>query len=482
MNVLALEVSTSSAKAMIFSMDKGIRGVMSIPYDHRVCDVVSQDPHGIYLAIIECAKALIEREGCAIHAIGVGSTWHSLLFLDRERKPMGRIKTWANTQAANIAGEYRKDQELTQWLYQRTGCMVHSLYPLWKYIYANKEQTWELDPKGFLSSQPEYIFEKMTGEKGVSLSVASGTGFMNIGSLEWDQEILDFAGIKEEQLSPLYELGYTAPLKSEVARELGLKTGTPVAIPGPDGALNQVGAGALGKGLMTMSVGTSGALRIASQTPVLPQNPSTWCYYVAHGKWLAGAATSGAGNCIEWFLQKANQGKLDYDILDDLAGKVNKEDAPIFLPFLYGERCPGWQDTRAGGYFQLKGHHEIGHLYYSILEGILFNLYQCYIILSQLGGVPSQIRISGGIENSRRWLQMAADIFQKKIYTSRVEHASTMGAVAVALKAVDAIESLEAFNPGIGDDITPDGSMAESYKSRFKRYIEWYEKTSGKDE
>jgi len=243
-----------------------------------------------------------------------------------------------------------------------------------------------------------------------------------------------------------------------------------------------VGAGAMGPGIMTMSVGTSGALRVTSPVPVLPDNPSTWCYYVIHGKRLAGAATSGAGNCVQWFGKRLNRGSISYRALDELASKIDIQDAPIFLPFLYGERCPGWEDTRTGGFVDLKPHHEVGHLHYAILEGVLFNLYQCYVVLEKLMGVPKEIRISGGIENSRWWLQMAADIFQREIYTSNVEHASTMGAVAVALKATGAIKSLEEFNPSQGEKIVPNESMAQIYAKRFERYMEWYDKTSNRGE
>ena len=54
-------------------------------------------------------------------------------------------------------------------------------------------------------------------------------------------------------------------------------------------------------------------------------------------------------------------------------------------------------------------------MYYSLLEGILLNLYHCYIILTDVMDTPREIRISGGITNSKMWLQMAADIFQGRL-------------------------------------------------------------------
>ena len=95
-------------------------------------------------------------------------------------------------------------------------------------------------------------------------------------------------------------------MTEEAAREMDLASGIPVVIGGSDGALNQIGAGAMEEGIMTLSVGTSGALRLASKVPVIPQEPSTWCYYLADGKRIAGAATAGAGNCVEWFVKRLN--------------------------------------------------------------------------------------------------------------------------------------------------------------------------------
>ncbi|MDK2800935.1 MAG: gluconokinase [Clostridiales bacterium] len=477
MNILAIEVSTSSAKALIYSSDEGeAKHVLSIPYGKEICDVVSQDAEGIYQTLVQCIKKVMQLGNYRIDALSICTTWHSLLFLDQNRKPMGRILTWADTDAGETARKYRKDSSLTQKFYNKTGCMVHSIYALWKYIHIRDNEPEKLRNVAYISTQQDYIFEKLTGEAAISQCVASGTGFFNIHTLDWDEEILAFANIQKKQLPVLKEPTYTAPLRSDVAKELNLPSGIPVILGGADGALNQIGAGALQKGIMTLSVGTSGALRIASDQPILPENPSTWCYYAAQGKRVAGAATSGAGNCVEWFVKKANYNRADYRTLDNLIDAIDKKEAPIFLPFLYGERCPGWHDNRTGGFIGVKGSHDVGHLYYSVLEGILFHLYQCYEILIKVGNTPDQIRISGGITNSPQWLQMAADIFQKEIYISEIEHASTMGAVILALKAVGALENLEQFKPEAGEKILPNQEMAQFYKVRYRKYIEGYEK------
>ncbi|NLU42172.1 MAG: hypothetical protein GXX08_08205 [Firmicutes bacterium] len=478
MNVLGLEASTSSAKALVYSTGSGVLCSRSMPYGKSTGDVVSLDPEGMYEPVVECARLAIQAAGVPIDAIGLCGIWHSLLLLDRNRSPLGRMMTWADRLAADCVNVHRQDQQLRDWLYQRSGCYVHSMYPLWKWKCMRERMAPGLEDARYISSQPEYLFERMTGESAVSQNVASGTGLMNIHTLDWDDSILEFAELRRESLSPIWASEHLGRLSEEAARRIGIPAGTPVVIAGADGALTQIGSGALKSGSMTISVGTSAALRVAFQKPVLPENPSTWCYYTAEGKWLAGAATSGAGNCVEWLRQSMCRGVPDLESLNVLTDEVDVRNAPIFLPFLYGERCPGWHDNRRGGFFGLTLSHSLGDLYYAILEGVLFNLYQCYLKLLSVGCEPERIYVSGGIIRSPKWLQMLADIFQREILVSSISDASTMGAIALAAKAMGEISSLEQFPAEVDRTVTPDSGKASLYQERFGEYMEWYEKMS----
>jgi len=474
MNILALEVSTSSAKTAIYSTKKGIVASNNKSFES---DIALQDPENIYNTVIECAYRMINVNKYKIDIVGLSSTWHSFLLLDKNRKPISKIRTWADTTSSTTVRKIREKNDINKWTYKKTGCPVHSIYPLWKWKSMIEESKIDPNDNIYISSKPEYIFERLTGEVGVSKSVASGTGLMNIHNLNWDPDILEYANIKKEQLSPLKKFDYTSTLKKSEAKKLGIKHGVPVVITGPDGALNQIGSGALKNKIMTLSVGTSGALRMIADKPLIPEEPSTWCYYVGDGKRLAGAATSGAGNCIEWFRDNIDKNNLSLNKLSKKAKNINKLKAPIFLPFLYGERCPGWLDERKGGFFNLDGKHGIGHLYYSILEGILFNLYQSYEILVSVDEEPNEIKISGGIINSDYWLKMAANIFKRDITISKVKDASIMGAIAICLKITGEIDSIEQFKPDDGIIIHSDKKAEKKYKKRFIEYMKWYDKT-----
>lgn len=478
MNILALETSTSSSKVAIYSKKKGLLKVHSVPYGEKISNVITQDAKGVLNLLITGIKEVLKSNTYEIDAIGLCGIWHSLLFLDEKREPISPIYTWADTRPAPTVAKYRQDEELWNWVYNKTGCAIHSIYPLWKIIHLKQQEPDLFKNACYITSQLQYVFEQLTGERVESKTIASGTGMFNIHTLEWDEDILKFAGISPSMLCELKEATYSAPLKDSMAEYLGLKKGIPVVIGGADGALNQVGAGALKAGIMTLSVGTSGALRLAYDKPVLPETTSTWCYYSLNNKRLAGAATSGAGNCLEWFIKKAHKGSgLSYNQLNEMAAKVDVQNAPVFLPFLYGERNPGWQDSREASFMGIRGHHEIGDLYHAVLEGVLFNLYQCYQALTKITGEPKEIRISGGIENSPLWLQMAADIFRRDVVTSGIQHMSTIGAAALTLNALGEITDIEEYEPGHGEKYTPNKDTSEIYQGRYQKYLDYYKRT-----
>ena len=101
--------------------------------------------------------------------------------------------------------------------------------------------------------------------------------------------------------------------------------------------------------------------------------------------------------------------------------------------FFLEERCPGWNDERTGGFCRLKPEHGIGAMYRSVQEGVLFNLYHCYQLLTEVNEEPQRIRLSGGILHSEMWTQMCADIFNREMEVDEVQQGSLMGAVVLAM-------------------------------------------------
>jgi len=471
MYILVLESSTTSAKAMLYDTCGKTCQVRSQAYRLRSDDVTVHDAVDVFESTVGLGREL--AAGKTVEAVALSGTWHSVMLCDRDMNPRTPIYLWSHTGAAALCKELRGDQDYVRAFYRKTGCMVNAIYPFFK-LKLLAQEGYDLTKYNILG-QGTYNTYRLTGEWVVTDSVASGTGLLDIHKKVFDQELLRELGIGASQLGRLVTSRDAFPLSDEGAALLGQKAGIPVIPTMPDGALNQIGSGAMQDGVMTFSVGTSGAIRLTTQNPVIPDIPSTWCY-VGAGAWLSGAAISGCCNCVDWFKKRISTGDIGYGELDRGAAQAGDE-TPIFLPFLFGERCPGWNDARSSAFFDVKPAHTAFDLYRAVLEGVLYNMYQCYEVLREINGAPRKIKLSGGILSSPVWMQMCADIFEEEMETDTVAHASLQGGVFLLEQQLGLLDSLAGAPSGSGQIILPDPQAAPKYREKYQRYLHYYRMT-----
>lgn len=470
MKILILESSTTSAKAMVYNTDFEIERVITKPFAIQGADSSVQDAESIWRQTTAVGKEAAGGKDIDIMAL-VG-TYHSLMLCEKDMTPKTPVYQWPFRGAGNICKSLRKSPQYVRNYYESTGCMVNAIYPSFKLMWM-KTQGMDIS-KAFIMDQSSYNNYRAMGKRWITDSAMSGAGLMNIYENRLHTDILSEIGVREDQFCEIVTYKDVAPLSTEAADLLGLKSGIPVIPAGPDGGLNQVGAGALSEGVMTFSVGTSGALRLSTQKPVLSPDFSTWCYR-SPGAWMSGAATSGCCNCVDWARHSLFSDKAYSEIEKGLGNTILH--LPIFLPFLFGERCPGWDDERSGGFVELSAKHNHYDMYHAVLEGTLYNLHQCYKELTKINGQPSRIMLSGGIVHSPYWLQMCTDIFGCKMEVTDQQHGSMMGAVAEALTHLGIIDKLCDYAVETKKAIEPQMQKNKIYMERYAKYLAYYNQT-----
>ncbi|MDR1468159.1 MAG: hypothetical protein LBT00_02575 [Spirochaetaceae bacterium] len=469
--ILVLEASTASAKALLFDPRKAAAVKMAgavYPYEvsHLGGVAGAQDARAVFSLLVTLGREM--ADGADIEAVVPTGTFHSMLVCDKAMAPVTPAFTWEYAGAAATAAELRRSPEYTERYYHRTGCMVHALYPAFQLLHLKREGFCFSDIALF--TQSGYHFWRLTGERRETRSTISGSGLLNTHRREYDGELLAEIGVVAGQLGHLADYRETVPLSAEGARLLGVKSGIPVVPSYPDGALNQVAAGALVPGIMTCSIGTSAALRLSVSSPFIPETPSTWCY-LSPVSWMIGAATNGACNCVDW----AKNNLFPHSSYAEVEKEpIDFSQAPFFLPFLFGERCPGWLDSRQGGFLRLRASHSAKDMYFSVLEGILFNLYQCFESLCGIAGSPRQIQLSGGILNSPVWKQMCADIFGQEMNCAKISQASLLGGALVGMAAIGYLDDLASYKVETREIVTPDAARHGLFAERYRTYLELY--------
>ncbi len=458
MNILALEASTTSAKALLYSGDR-IKAIYSQGYKRTADGSLLLHPDDVLQTLFNVGRIVAEHQ--QIDMISLGSTWHSLILCDKNMQPITKEFSWQYTGASTQAAKIRSDTDMFNHIYHTTGCLVHSAYPAYKVIQL-KEDGVDV-ASSIVTDLGSYIHYALTSQHLVSACTASGSAFMDINTLSYSEFMLDLSGINVQQLPQIASYDKLCLLNEASAIMLGVKSGTPVTLAFADGGLNQVASCGRKKGGMTMSVGTSGALRMATDEPRIPNTPGSWCYY-SPISYLVGAATSGACNCVDWVKNSFFSKDIKYSELEE--HPVKRDGLPIFLPFLFSERSPGWNDKAKGGFVDLLPCHGPVEMFHSVLEGVLYNIRQCYDIVESVADEPTAILISGGITKSPIWLQMASDIMQKELLIDTVEQASVMGGVYVA----QMISGIEPTTASVYKKIIPQNS----YEQNYIRYLDAY--------
>ena len=473
MLVLALESSTSSAKALLYDSERGIVRTESCPYPSEFCKNGVTGTEEVFRLTMEMGRRVAAGEDVA--AIALSCVWHSLAVCDSGLKALGNTYSWNFMAPSEMCNRTRHDRDLADRLYRRTGCMPHVTYPREALRYL-RENGLELRDKRFMS-QGGYNFFRLTGENLETLNIMCGTGLVGVETTDYEDFALDYAGVRADQFGRIVTYEENRSLTARAAELLGVAAGIPVVPAHSDGALNQIANCAAVVGRMTFSVGTSGAIRMTTRRPVLPEGHQLWSYYGVTD-WISGAAISGACNCIDWFRNTFMSGRMSFAELDE--GEDVPEKLPVFLPFLFGERNPGWRDDRLGGFVDIRAEHTAVEMYRALQMGILFNLYQCYEVLTREVGVPNAIYLSGVILNSRRWTQMAADIFGTGISCMNNLNASSAGAAVLAMNAAGCMDDVRAYTRDIEDavDVQPRPEMAGRYRELYERYLKYYKLTA----
>ena len=486
--VIGLDIGTTSAKAVLFRKNGLVIAESESAYSvtHPQPSWAEQDPIIIEKAAITAISSVINKSKVMkeqVCSIGLSTAMHSLICINDKNEPLSPSIIWADGRSVEQAKKLKLQTEI----YLKTGTPIHPMSPLCKLVWMRENNYQPYKDAAMYVSIKEFLLLRWFGEAVVDYSVASATGLFNIHSFDWDDQILEIAGICREQLSkPVAPTTICEGLPKNIADEMGLKESTLFVLGGSDGPLANLGIGATAPGDVAITVGTSGAIRQMASKPKTDDKQEIFCYGVADNLWIMGGPTNNGGIAFQWMRDVLGEkevelalsgGESSYDLLTQRAATVSPgSDGLLFLPFLNGERAPYWDANARGSYIGLTLSHKKEHMIRAGLEGVVFSLYSVGEALERLAGEPVNIYASGGFARSPLWLQIVADIFGHPVQVPESHQSSAWGAAWFALLAVGEVSSLEDIKKSIPmkQTIEPNRVSHEVYQELYKTYRELY--------
>lgn len=495
--ILTLDIGSSSTRAILF--DSTAQPVPGGAAQLSIAMETTADGGGVYAIdqivanVIQVIDRVLESAGPLVGQIGgvaMDTLVSNVMGVDDQGRPITPVYTYADTRNSPDADALRTELGADGMArsHDRTGCVIHTSYLPARFRWLARQQPESLQKSVRWISIGEYLLEQFTGTRTVSYSVAAWTGLLNRHTLAWDSEWLAALGVREEQLSPLVDFGDAARgLRSEWAARWPALQSVPWFPAIGDGAAANIGSGCDGASRdgvgqrVALTIGTTGAMRVVlnpQQTAAIETVPDgLWLYRVDGRRGLLGGATTEGGNVYAW-LSQLLQLPGTSDIENALRDRVPTAHGLTILPFVAGERAPGWNDDARASIVGLSLNTRPLDIIQAALEAIAYRFALIYrrIAPSLTPVPPPQIIASGGaLLSSPAWLQIMTDVLGQPLLALAEAEITSRGLALLALESLGVIEDTSALPPTLGKLYEPNRTHYTLHQRALARQVEIYQ-------
>jgi xylulokinase len=187
-----------------------------------------------------------------------------------------------------------------------------------------------------------------------------------------------------------------------------------------------------------------------------------------------------AASSLSWAAELIGRGDHIGAVIEGAEAFARSADAvasaPIYLPYLSGERTPH-NDAQATGLFAgLRASHGQDALIYAVLEGVAFSFADGTDVLAEAGAKPATPLFVGGGARSGFWGQLISDATGLTIDVAQgAEAGAALGAARLGMLAAEAsdIKTICA-RPPTQRQFSPRAENAAALAPRLRRYRALY--------
>jgi gluconokinase len=480
--VLAVDIGTSSARCGVYDAeareiagtDAHVKREFTATPDGGAEDE-AEDLIADVVRVIDDAHARAVEHGLRIEAVAVSCFMHSLVGVDAEGRAATPVYGWADTRAASEIPTLRElfDERAA---HARTGCPFHASYWAAKLLWLRRTRGETVARVARWLSFGEYLLARLCGDAAASVSMASGTGLLDVRRCAWDKGIVAGLNLTIDKLPRVADDGETFALSGYFAARWPLLRGRPFFAVEADGPANNVGAVCVTRKEIALMVGTSGAMRVVCEGGPPDDLPaSLWCYRLDRRRVAVGGALSDGGGLYEWMRETLALAGDDESVEREINAMRPCAHGLTILPFWAGERSTRWSADARGAILGLRTGTRPAEIVRAALEAVALRF---AAIASDLAPFAPEARLyasGGALRHSRAWTQIIADATGRSLRLSRAREASSRGVALLALERLGAIKNLTDAPPPVYETFTPDAEAHALYREALERQESLYD-------
>jgi xylulokinase len=450
---VGVDVGTGGTRAVV--IDREGRVVASEACEHAGIHSAhigwaEQDPDDWWRAARTAIGAAVKAAGGVVHggkveAIGLTGQMHGCVMLDATGKVLRPALIWAD-QRTQPECDWLTATIGRERLIELTCNPALPNFTLTKLLWVKTHEPAIFAKIAHVLCPKDYVRYKLTGEYAMDMQEASGTLLLDVAHRRWSEEVAGIAGIPMSWLPKLYEgPEICARIDEAGAAATGLPVGLPVAAGAGDQGAGAVGMGILAPGSVSATIGTSGVVFAATDTPTMDRlgRLHTFCH-AAPGVWHVMGVTNGAGLSLRYFRDTFAPGD-SYDELSKMAGEVPAgSDGLLWAPYLFGERTPHLDAEARAAFVGITASTTRAHYVRAVMEGVAYSLKDTFTLFEELGIPVASIRLGGGGARGALWRQIQADVYAHGVERLEAEEGGAFGAALLAGTGVGAWSSVAA--------------------------------------
>lgn len=472
---LGIDLGTSSVKSILIDDEQRLIGeASSAPLDvvRAMPGWSEQDPAIWWRAVCETLDSLGRAhpvEMSAVEGIGLSGQMYGATVLDEADRPLRPAILWNDTRSAAQCAELeRRVPNIRSIAGRKPTPGVTASKLMW--LAANEPETFSRVRKVLLPK--DYIRMLLTGEKVSDLADASGTMWVDLKSRTWSEELLSATGLSEDHMPRLCEgTEVSGRLRPGLAQRWGMARLPVVAGGGGDNACGACGTGVIEDGHGTVSLGTSGVLFVANNSPRIAEDFAieTLCHAVPD-RWHQMSVVLSATSCLTWLSKRLK--RSPEDLIQSLGAAPRPATDVIFTPFLDGCWSPRNDANIRGSFHGIAHQHDDEALTQAVLQGVAFAIAECAEAFRESGTELKRLMAIGGGSRSPLWLSILATALDTEL---ELPDASALGAAFGAARlgmiAATGARPREVLRrPNILDVVPPAAAYADSYTASFRSW------------
>jgi len=483
--VIGVDCSTTASKAVVWDVQgKAIAtGRRTYGLDHVRSGWVEQNAPDWWQATSGAIAEAVKAVGAdRIAAIAVTHQRETFVCLDAAGNPIRPAITWMDIRATAEVDAYGTDD-----VHRITGKPPNPTPAWYKLLWLRKHEPETLTRTAHVVDVAGYLIQKLTGEWATSWACADPLGLVDLQRFDYDDKLLEQAGLDRSKVSKLLPPGAVAgPVLPEIARELGLPQGLPVVVGAGDGQSAGLGCNVTRPGRAYLNIGTGTVSGVYAESYSHAMAYRTMGGPVP-GTYIFETFIGGGTQNIVWFVEQfagidaktLKPGETPEQVLERMAAEVPEGAGQLLcLPYWTGAMTPYWDGHARGAFVGLSGLHGKGHMYRAILEAIaLEERLLTTGVESATSRLLDEIVLLGGGARSPLWCQIIANVLGRTVRLAREQESTALGAgihAAAAAGLFPGLRDAADAMTGVSKSFTPDPKSHDRYSGIFEAYRSIY--------